>query len=150
MANGYMFDTTVFNHLLRDRINGAGLSRTGRLCVTHVQLNELQATRDPSQRTQLLNVFTAVAAERVPTETAMWDVSEWEEAKWSSEDGLFNRMLESLNHLNSRRHNNGRDILIAETAIRNGFCLVTGDSHLAQVAKEFGAEVMHLNEFLAI
>jgi predicted nucleic acid-binding protein len=150
MAKGYMLDTTVFNHVLRDGVDTQALPAQGQLFVTHVQLNELQATKDPNKRTQLLAVFAAAPSQRVPTESAMWSVSEWGEAKWGTDDGLFEKMLEALNLRNGSKQNNGRDILIGETAIRNEFCLVTDDADLSDVVRDFGGQSMRLQDFLAI
>ncbi len=53
--------------------------------------------------------------------------------QWGKDDGLFKKMLESLNRRNGNKQNNGLDILIGETAVRNEFCLVTDDADLSEV-----------------
>jgi predicted nucleic acid-binding protein len=150
MAKGYMLDTTVFNHVLRDGMDAQTLPAQGQLFVTHVQLNELQATKDPNKRAQLLAVFATAPSQRVPTESAMWDVSEWDEAKWGTDDDLFEQMLGALNPRNGSKQNNSRDILIGETAIRREFCLVTDDADLSDVVRDFGGQPMRLQDFLAV
>ncbi len=111
MAKRYMLDTTVFNHVLRGGVDVRTLPARGQLFVTHVQLNELQATKDPDKRARLLAVFAEAPSQRVPTESAMWDVSEWGEANWGRDDSLFENMLNALNRRNGSKQNNGRDIL---------------------------------------
>jgi predicted nuclease of predicted toxin-antitoxin system len=80
----------------------------------------------------------------------MWDVSEWGEAKWGKEDGLFEAMLVSLNKRNGSKKNNGKDVLIAETAIGNGHVLVTDDCDLANVVREFDGKTISLQGLLSI
>ncbi len=94
MMHGFMFDTTVFNHILRDEVDVTTMPAGDRLFVTHVQLNEIQETKNEAKRSQLLAVFTEVAAQKVATESALWDVSEWDEAKFSDE--ALNRSIYSL------------------------------------------------------
>jgi len=149
MKPTYMLDTTVFNHIVRDDVDLSSLPENATFLVTHIQLNEIQATRNEEKRQRLLRVFAEVPSKRVPTESAMWDVSEWREAKWGKEDGLFEAMLASLNKRNGSKENNGKDVLIAETAIRNGYALVTDDSDLANVVREFNGKTIHFHELLS-
>jgi hypothetical protein len=143
-----MLDTTVFNHILRDDIDIEQLPSDKPLFATHVQLNEIQNTKDEIIRSQLLAVFTEVEANRVATSSAVWDVSEWGEAEWGTNDGLFENLLQKLNSLNKNKKNNARDILIGETAIRHGMTLVTDDADLTTTINEFGGKVVALKEFL--
>ena len=68
----------------------------------------------------------------LPTESAVFDVSRWDQAKWPANDSVFENMFASLevrDKTSEKRHlNRRRDILIAETAIRNGLILVSGDA----------------------
>ncbi|MGH8453869.1 MAG: type II toxin-antitoxin system VapC family toxin [Nevskiales bacterium] len=147
--NGFMLDTTVFNHILRDKPDISRLTTTGRLFVTHVQHDEIINTQDLNRRQALLEVFHTVPVEKLPTESAVWDVSKFDEAKWGAEDGLFQSLLDKLNAKNKRKDNNPSDILIAETAIRNGLTLVTDDSDLLEVVNEYGGKAVALADFLA-
>ena len=58
-------------------------------------------------------------------------------------------MLSSLNKRNESKENNGKDVLIAETAIRNGYALVTDDSDLANVVRELNGKTIHFHELLS-
>jgi predicted nucleic acid-binding protein len=149
MPIAYMLDTNVFNHVLRDSVDVHTLRAGRALFVTHIQLRELQATTNQTKRDQLRSVFREILPSQVPTESAIWDVSEWDECKWGAEDGLFDHMLVALNRRNRCKENNRLDILIAETALRNGFGLVTDDHDLAEVFREFHGHALSLHEFLA-
>jgi predicted nucleic acid-binding protein len=147
---GYMFDTNVFNRILEHQLDISYFPSAAEFYVTHIQRDEIGATRNDERRRELLATFAATPAASVPTESAMYGVSKWNECKWSSEDGKFQQMLESLNRLNSSKHNNGLDILIGETALRNGYIVITDDSDLATVVREFHGRTMVLTEFLSL
>ena len=138
----FMLDTNAFNRALDGAVNPASLSSCGRLFVTHVQLNELLATRSSERLEQLLSVFNAVDQERVPTTAAVWGVSEWGGAEYGDSDGAYGTMIESLNSRNGSKENNTRDILIAVTALKRGYTLVTNDRDLAAVLKESGGKTI--------
>jgi hypothetical protein len=150
MANGLMLDTTVFNHVLRDGIELSRIPLDTPLYVTHIQRDEINALeKNPAKRAQLLVVFNGIPTTSVATESAVWDVSKLDEAKWgSSDDGLFEKLLSGLNGRNKGKENNNRDVLIAETAIRNGYILVSDDVDLSQVVREHGGQVLKLKEFI--
>jgi hypothetical protein len=78
----------------------------------------------------------------MPTESAVWGVSKWGEAKWTAPDTLLDKMLAALNARNKGKKNNVQDVLIAETALLNQFALVTADADLAEVMKMFGGTVV--------
>lgn len=68
----------------------------------------------------------------------MWGVSRWGQAKWGREDDIFAGMRAELDALNKRKGNNPQDILIAETAIRNHWVLITSDTDLFAVVTKYG------------
>ncbi|MEO6697529.1 MAG: PIN domain-containing protein, partial [Gammaproteobacteria bacterium] len=144
----FMLDTNVFNRALDEAVDPASLSSCGRFFVTHVQLNELRATRSSDRLEQLLRVFNAVDQERVPTAAAVWGVSEWGGAEYGDTDGAYGTMIESLNARNGSKENNARDILIAVTALKRGYTLVTNDRDLAAVLKESCGKTITFEELL--
>ena len=81
---------------------------------------------------------SASGSKVVPTESAVWGLSSWGQAKWSADDDLFTAMRGELDALNKRKKNNAHDILIAETAVKNGWILVTSDSDLFAVVTKYG------------
>ena len=149
MSAGYMLDTTVFDWVVRGSFEAETLAGRGALCVTHIQMGELLATPSLDKRERLLQLFHQVNPSSVPTESAVWDMSTWDECKWASDDGLHERMLVDLD--NRRRDaNNPKDILIAETALRLGLALVTDDRRLCEIFQQYGGQALQLSEFLEL
>ena len=138
-AAGLMFDTTEFNAVAKGQVAVSAYAGR-RLFATHAQLDELENTASEQVRAQLRTAFEEIAAENLPTESMVWDVSKWDAAKWPADDGIFERMFARLQDLDgrTRQPNQFRDILIAETAIKNGLTLVSGDRNLRRVTTEFG------------
>jgi hypothetical protein len=138
-----MLDTTEFNAVAKGVIalsTYAGL----RVFATHVQLDELKNDPNEQRRAQLISTFEEIGPETLPTETALWVISKWDEAKWPADDGLFDRRLTRLIELDGRDRgeNQRRDILIAETATKNGLILLSGDYKLRTVTTEFGGRAV--------
>jgi predicted nucleic acid-binding protein len=152
MPSGYMLDTTVFNHVLRGQLKPSALATRGPLFVTHVQHDEIRATKDATKRAQLLSVFRVVEAAQVATASAARDYSRFDRAGWSPDNRRFDRrfdsMLAALDGRNRSKPNNPRDILIAETARRRGLGLVTNDDDLAEVVRTFGGVALALQQFV--
>ncbi len=139
-----MFDTNVFNHILDGEIPIDLVPNEWEVHGTHIQRDEINQTSDKNRRGKLLRVFDQFLDISLPTESAVWDVSSWDECKWSDEeDSLYGTIL---NGLNTRREkpNNVQDTLIAETAIKNNLTLVTNDGDLKKVAESHGAQVKDL------
>ena len=145
----YMLDTNAFNRALDSGLEPSVLSRRGPLFVTHIQLNELQATKNTDRLRQLLAVFTDVEQETVPTAAAVWGVSEWGGSEYGSAGGSYDAMLKSLNGRNGNKKSNAQDVLIAVTALKRGYTLVTDDYDLASVLREFDGVVETFGEFTA-
>ena len=130
---GFMLDTTVFNHILRDGHGVRRLRARGPLFVTLVQRDELEATTRPSKRAKLLALFNEIQASPLPT---------------NEDEGSLEPLLLALNRLNGGKPNNPGDARIAETAIRNGLGLVTDDNLLAAVVRKAGGYAISLRYFL--
>jgi predicted nuclease of predicted toxin-antitoxin system len=69
----------------------------------------------------------------------------WGQAEWNDGSGNLEKMLNRLRQLDEEAGkksreplNQDRDILIAETAIKNHAHLVSGDENLRRVVSEFG------------
>ena len=138
----YMLDTVIFNKLLDDILSMQNLPSGEGYVATHVQWDELSATKNEKRRAGLLKQFATVSAERHPTSSFAFDISRFDLAEWGSGD-LFNQLKTALDAKNGRKTNNPKDALIAETSIVKGFPLVTCDYDLAEVAKAFGGTVIH-------
>lgn len=145
----YMFDTNVFNRFLDDDFDVELLAGEGKYYVTHVQLDEIKNTKNSTRREKLLAIFASIPQDHIPTESAIWGISNWGEAKWSDNNGLYEKILQALNERNKGKANNRQDALIAETAVKNDLTLVTRDSDLDSVVSQLGGSVMQFDSFLA-
>ncbi len=143
---GFMFDTNIFNDILDQKIPIESLPGNFSYFVTHIQRDEIKNTSDPKRKQQLMKVFEDIKQNKIPTSSAVWDVSRWGESKWS--DGkLYEKILNDLNEI-KKKDNNIQDVLIGETAIKNGLILVTNDKALAEAVKKNSGEAITLNDFL--
>jgi hypothetical protein len=87
-------------------------------------MDELNNTRDKERRIKLLLTFASLKCELVPIETFLFDISRWDFSKFG--DGkIYLSVRECLDRLNGATPSNARDALIAETAIVNGYTLLT-------------------------
>lgn len=165
-----MFDTNIFRHIIDNSIEVSSFKIKGEYYVTHVQLDELMATRDENLRNELLKTFHEVVTSEVLTESAVWDVSKWDKAKWTEDvvptdsfvlgisrlgqaklgnGGIYDEIKDELEALKSKP-NNIQDSLIAETAVKNGFILVTDDNDLRGVVNKIGGKAINLQAFQKI
>lgn len=164
-----MFDTNIFNAILDGQIGVSEIKSQHELYVTHIQEDEIKATKRDERRNQLLAVFKEVSQSRdisnsiptegfvlgvsrlddaklsskVPTETMVWDTSNWGEAKWGTGD-FYEKIKNKLDKRNKNKSNNTHDALIAETAMVNGYVLVTHDGDLFSVVSELGGSALNL------
>jgi hypothetical protein len=140
----YVVDTNIFNKLVDGLIGIEDLPSNGPYLATHIQIDEINNTKDSDRRALLFLKFAELRPQVIPTESFVWDVSRWDQGKWS--DGvLFEALKHDLDVLNKSKSNNARDILIAEVAITNGYTLVTADRDLADIAKKHGCKVAYFS-----
>lgn len=141
----FMLDTTVFNHLIDGKISLFPVDGH-RLLAIGVQLDELRATSNCARRTRLLAKFEEINPETILASSFAWGVegAGWDQACWNDGSGKFGDMLKRLHELDREKKrkkkplNQLRDILIAETAIKRGATLITGDENLSKVVSDFG------------
>jgi len=138
----YMLDTTEFNYLLDGKIPASSFAGA-RLLVTGIQVAELRATKDTSRRECLLAVFTQVNPSVELASSFAFDIdgAGWDQAYWNDGSGTVEQMLRRLQELDpstKNQLNQWRDILIAETAIKNDAILISHDENLRKVVCEFG------------
>jgi predicted nucleic acid-binding protein len=143
----YILDTCVFNRLSEEKIRLSDISTEGTFFATHVQLDELQATPIPHKRDQLIAAFKEVAPQLLPTQSFCFDVSRFDDAKWS--DGQLFKSPKARLDAKKKKANNTQDALIAEVAIVRRLTLVTADNNLAEAAKEHGAKVLCIGQTAA-
>lgn len=142
-----MLDTNVINRVLDANVDPNSLSRVARMFLTHVQINELQATRNEDRLTKLIAAVESIDHVRIATSVAVWGESEWGESEFGGGgDNRFELMLDALNIRNGSKANNARDILIGLTALARGYTLVTNDADLSAVVSEFGGAVISFED----
>lgn len=134
-------DTCIFNWLADGKIKSEDLPVGARFAITHIQLDEINNTKNSERRARLLIAQAVLHPQLVLTETLVWDVSRWDLAKWGTR-GLYEKLRAEMDSLNGAKPNNVHDALIAETAIANGYVLVTADNDLRKVSENNGAKVL--------
>lgn len=167
-----MFDTNVFNRILDGIVPVQALAGHIEVFATHIQLDELQRTKDQERRAALGAIFAAVITEAVPTDSfvldvsrlghariggerlvptasAVFGISNFGQASYSSNDNLYAALKARLDSLNGAKPNNLQDALIGETSIKAGHVLVTDDTDLTVVAKEYGGQCVSVGELWA-
>jgi len=138
----YVVDTNIINRLVDGTLEIEDLPADGDFVATHVQMDELNKTKDEERRAQLFIKFATTVKQVIPTESLVVGISRIGLSKIS--DGkLFSSLRAALDSRNKGKPNNAHDAMIAEVAIVNGFILLTADQDLAQVAQAHGSKVRH-------
>jgi PIN domain nuclease of toxin-antitoxin system len=137
---GFMIDTCIFNWLLDGDISRDQIPVRSRIFITHVQLDELNLTKCHIRRTELNRVLRKIRPKKVATESMVLGFSRLGGCKLS-DDTLYLEMLNKLDALNKSKKNNPSDILIADTALKSGFTLITSDRHLQSVMIAYNGSV---------
>jgi hypothetical protein len=166
-----MFDTNVFNRILDGVIPLQTLSGRVVAHATHIQRDEINNTKNSERRTGLAQVFSDAVAESVstdsfvlgvsrlgearlggkrvvPTSSAVWGVSRWDQANWGADDDVYSSLKADLDTMNRNKPNNVHDALIAEISVKGGYVLVTDDTDLAAVTKRYGGKCLSIAELL--
>ena len=137
----YVVDTCVFNWLADSLISKDALPSDGGFAITHIQVDEINKTRDEEHRARLLVMLQSLHCQLLPTETFVCDISRMDHAKLG--DGkLFALLKAELDILNGNKKNNVRDALIAEVAIANKYTLLTADEDLKSATEKHGGTVI--------
>ncbi len=141
-----MLDTVEFNHLLDGKISVTSLE-SRRVAVTGIQKAELGATKNWERRVSLFTVFNSVDPEILPTSSFALDIegAGLDQAYLNDGSGNIEKMLSRLRELDAKNKNplnQVRDVLIAETAIKNKAILVSHDDNLRKIVFEFGGRAI--------
>ena len=145
----FLLDTNAINAALDKKVDPALFTARGPVFVTHIQVNELRATKNPEGRRQaLLDALQKIDPSKVRTSAMVWDVSEWDGADWGDPKLPYQPLLEELNARNGSKKNNPHDALIGVTALARNMTLVTDDIDLGAVVREFGGAVESFAEFI--
>ena len=142
----FMFDTNIFNHICDNGIEISGHLSNHLYYITHVQYDEIYATKNISRREELLSIFQKIEQDPIATETFTLDISKLDKAKLGISI-IYGQILSRLEKI-KRKKNNIQDALIAETAITKHLVLVTDDKDLLIVISELGGEAINFNQFM--
>jgi hypothetical protein len=137
----YVVDTYVFNWLADSSIKRASLPSDGGFAITHIQVDEINKTKDEERRARLFLLMQTLHCELLPTQTFVFDVSRVDQAK-PGDGRLFTSLKTQLDGLNKGKKSNSRDALIAETTIANGYVLLTADRDLRLATVKHGGKVV--------
>jgi hypothetical protein len=122
----YVVDTCIFNWLADSLIKKESLPSDGGFAITHIQVDEINKTKDEERRAKLALAQASLRCQLLPTQTFVFDLSRFDYARMG--DGkLFKSLTSELDALNGGKKNNNRDALIAEAAIAGGYTLLTAD-----------------------
>ena len=137
----YVVDTCIFNWLTDGLIEREALPTDGGFAITHIQVDEINKTKDEDRRARLILTQVSLHCSLMPTHTFLFDVSRLGHARLG--DGkLYSSIKNSLDNLNGRKKNNNRDALIAEAAVLNGYTLLTSDVDLKKVTEQHSGNVI--------
>lgn len=152
----YMLDTQVFDRALDGKITIPS-NGTVHLLATGVQMDELRACPIIERQEKLLALFDQIVPSVTPAASFAFGIAGagFDEAHWNDGSGNYEKMLGRLRELDTGKGKGpgrdglgqDRDILIAETAIKNQATLVTDDGNLRQVVMEFGARAIDVKTF---
>jgi hypothetical protein len=146
----YMLDTTVFNALCDGTLLPESLTDR-HLIATGIQEAELANTTDEVRREALRTAFERAHTEWVPAAQFVFDMAGagWGQGSWGLNAHTHRAMLARLSELEGTRRGSNQvaDVLIAETAMKHGATLVSGDEKLRIMASEFGVPVLSLSDF---
>ena len=144
MSIKFMFDTNIFDAILDGQVAVDQFPKEAKYFVTHIQKDEIEAIVDPDKldrKAKLLKTFNSLEQTKVLTESAVFDVSKWDECKFTAEDNLIEELRKgNLAHT--------EDALIGETAIRNEYILVTNDPRFLKRVQELGGKAITFEQFL--
>jgi predicted nucleic acid-binding protein len=138
----YVVDTSLINKLVDGTVGADELPNDGSFVASHIQIDELNQTKNVQRRTKLLEKFAEVIDEVLPTESFVLGTSRLGEGRLG--DGVsYQAMKADLDSRNKGKTNNSEDALIAEVAMKNGYTLLTADFDLYQVAYVHGIGTMY-------
>jgi len=144
-----MFDTNIFNDIVKKSIDINTFQENITYYATNVQWSELNATTDIQLREKLKAMFSRLETFKLPTESFCFDRSQLDIDKLG--DGvLYTKIKKFIDELNKKKakkkegNGNTPDALIAETSIQNNITLVTHDKELFKAITEFEGSAVNL------
>jgi len=145
-----MLDTNVINRIADGRMNLSALSAFD-LMLTHVQFDEIGATRESQRLFQLVQACQKIEVDKFPTTSSVWDISAWDNAAWGIDD-FFEKILSIVTELDAKQRkrlrdeNRKRDALIGATAIVEQCILISGDRNLLEAVRRCGGVAINVDQ----
>ncbi len=146
-TKNFMFDTNVFDKILGGQIPISEIQRSIDLgykyFITHIQTDELSNIPDnkKEKRAKLILFLSIVAPSLIPTESFVLGYTRSGFGKKGTA-GYYEKLLND-------KKTNVKDAIIAETAIKNGFTIITEDKHFIKKIKSLGGLVVDSKEFIS-
>lgn len=148
----YMIDTCSLGLMRKEQFKTL-LSSGLDFCFTHIQRDEIEAYANERRRTELSTFLKNIV--QVNTSITVWGQSRWNEAEWGDNEAndiykIINKELNDVyNNAEKKAKSNINDAIIATTAIKNGYTLITQDKNLKKIAKQVSPElnVLSFEEF---
>lgn len=125
-----MIDTCIFNHLL-DGLYSTDDLPMGEYFITHIQQDELQATKNAERRNELLRTLHVVSPNSQATSVFVLGVSKLNQACIGN-GKYYSQILSKLDSRKNKKSNRN-DAIIGDTAINLGYTLITGDKDFYEV-----------------
>jgi hypothetical protein len=140
-----LFDSMIYDRLVEDegcrnlliRRCEQGLVE---VLVTHIQLDQLQATPDAEKRALLLAMANAIRSTRIPTDGAVWGLSKWGESKWGG--GTADIKVDDIASGNLRHYADG---LLVATAAAEADIFVTEETRLPKKIRRYQTNLRALS-----
>ena len=139
----YVVDTCIFNEIADGRLTREQLPAGAELVTTYVQVEEINRTKDETRRGQLFLIFAMIEPKMHHTSSFIYGKTPWGLGVWGV-GAEYEEIKAELDRRNGAKPNNVEDALIAETAMKNGYGLITADRHLAEVASARMPNVVHI------
>ena len=146
-----MFDTVIFNRIVENDISVESLNEYVEVYATHVQQKEINdpSMKDKEKQAKVNLIFDALVSEerRLSTESTIFEYTPWNKGKWTDPNDNYRPMRDDLDEIEKKK-NNFHDALIAESAKKNDFILVTKDAPLENTAPNHGVMCMSYEQLL--
>jgi len=142
-----MFDTNSFDKILTGEMPieliKQSISLGYRYFITHIQTDELSNIPDnkKDKRAKLVLFLSAVAPSLIPTESFVLGYTRLGYGKLGTA-GYYEKLL-------NENKTNIKDAIIGDTAIKNGFVIVTEDREFTKKIKSLGGTAITPQDFTA-
>ena len=139
----YVVDTSIFNKIADGKLTREQLPTDAELLTTYVQVEEINRTTDETRLGRLFLIFAMLEPKMHMTSSLIYGKTPYGLGMYGV-GAAFQEFKAELDKRNGAKANNENDALIAETALQNGYGLITADRDLAEVAAARMSNVVHI------